>query len=100
MAYSFFGSCIILFLINLIPGLRLRAPEEDEIMGIDDAEIGEFAVCLSMYPSAFQANRSQYDYVEITRDVISTANSEVGENASKRSITPPAGNHTAVEAKV
>jgi Amt family ammonium transporter len=84
MAYSFFGSCIILFLINLIPGLRLRAPEEDEIMGIDDAEIGEFA----------------YDYVEITRDVISTANSEVGENASKRSITPPAGNHTAVEAKV
>lgn len=44
MAYSFFGSCIILFIINLIPGLSLRAPEEDEIMGIDDAEIGEFAV--------------------------------------------------------
>lgn len=30
--------------MNLIPGLSLRAPEEDEIMGIDDAEIGEFAV--------------------------------------------------------
>ena len=44
MAYSFFGTCLILFLMNLIPGLSLRAPEEDEIMGIDDAEIGEFAV--------------------------------------------------------
>lgn len=44
-AYSFFGSCLILFLINLVPGLSLRAAEEDEILGIDDAEIGEFAVC-------------------------------------------------------
>lgn len=45
MAYSFFGSCLILFIINMIPGLSLRVPEEDEILGIDDAEIGEFAVC-------------------------------------------------------
>jgi Amt family ammonium transporter len=43
-AYSFVGTCIILFIMNLIPGLSLRAPEEDEILGIDDAEIGEFAV--------------------------------------------------------
>nr|KMM67977.1 ammonium permease MEPA [Coccidioides posadasii RMSCC 3488] len=54
-AYSFIGSCIILFLINLIPGLHLRASEKDEIIGVDDAEIGEFA----------------YDYVEIARDVSS-----------------------------
>ena len=53
-AYSFFGSCIILFLINLIPGCKLRASDDAEILGIDDAEIGEFA----------------YDYVELTRDVI------------------------------
>jgi ammonium transporter, Amt family len=44
LVYSFFGSCIILFVINFIPGLSLRSSEEDEIMGIDDAEIGEFAV--------------------------------------------------------
>ncbi|KAL1955132.1 hypothetical protein VTO42DRAFT_8996 [Malbranchea cinnamomea] len=55
MAYSFFGSCTILFLINLIPGFRLRASEDAEIMGIDDAELGEFA----------------YDYVEVTRDIVS-----------------------------
>jgi hypothetical protein len=30
--------------MNLIPGLSLRASEEAEILGIDDAEIGEFAV--------------------------------------------------------
>jgi hypothetical protein len=32
--------------MNLIPGLGLRADEESEILGIDDAEIGEFAVSL------------------------------------------------------
>lgn len=80
MAYSFFGTCIILFILNLIPGMSLRAPEEDEIMGIDDAEIGEFA----------------YDYVEIRRDVISGV--ESSETGSKRTVTPT-GEH-AVETKV
>ncbi|KAI4214585.1 MAG: hypothetical protein LQ351_003002 [Letrouitia transgressa] len=53
-AYSFCGSCLILFLMNLIPGLSLRTSEEAEVIGMDDAEIGEFA----------------YDYVELTRDVL------------------------------
>lgn len=53
-AYSFVGSCIILFFMNLVPGLKLRASEEAEVLGMDDAEIGEFA----------------YDYVELTRDVL------------------------------
>ncbi|KAI1859768.1 hypothetical protein JX265_010217 [Neoarthrinium moseri] len=52
--YSFVGTTLILFIINLIPGLRLRANEDAEILGIDDAEIGEFA----------------YDYVELTREVL------------------------------
>lgn len=52
-AYSFIGTCAILFVINLIPGLKLRVNENAEVMGVDDAEIGEFA----------------YDYVEVTRDV-------------------------------
>lgn len=33
--------------MNLIPGLSLRASEEAEILGIDDAELGEFAVCIT-----------------------------------------------------
>ncbi|KAL7272585.1 ammonium transporter Amt1 [Rhizina undulata] len=53
-AYAFGGTCIILFVMNLIPGLQLRASEESEILGMDDAELGEFA----------------YDYVELTREVI------------------------------
>ncbi|KAL8832202.1 MAG: hypothetical protein Q9191_000418 [Dirinaria sp. TL-2023a] len=40
--------------MNFIPGLGLRASEEAEVLGMDDAEIGEFA----------------YDYVELTRDVV------------------------------
>ncbi len=54
MAYSFVLSCLILFLINLIPGLHLRASDQEEIMGMDETEVGEFA----------------YDYVEVSRDVV------------------------------
>jgi Amt family ammonium transporter len=61
-AYSFFGTCIILFIMNMIPGLHLRADEEAEILGIDDAEIGEFA----------------YDYVEVTREVLNDMDDEGG----------------------
>lgn len=46
--YSFLGTCIILgaldFIGRYIPALRLRASLEEEILGIDDVEIGEFAV--------------------------------------------------------
>ncbi|PKS06390.1 hypothetical protein jhhlp_007138 [Lomentospora prolificans] len=61
-AYSFVGTCAILLVMNLIPGLRLRAGEEAEILGIDDAEIGEFA----------------YDYVELTREVLVDVENEAG----------------------
>ncbi|OAP54492.1 hypothetical protein AYL99_10940 [Fonsecaea erecta] len=54
MAYSFVLSCAILFVLNFIPGLHLRASEQEEIMGMDETEIGEFA----------------YDYVELSRDVV------------------------------
>ncbi|KAJ0424758.1 ammonium transporter AmtB-like domain-containing protein [Aspergillus carlsbadensis] len=82
MAYSFFGSCLILFIINMIPGLSLRASEEDEILGIDDAEIGEFA----------------YDYVELTRDVINASTEQI-DGASKRSATPPGAVDASTELK-
>ena len=49
------GVTFLTFVVmNLIPGLSLRATEEAEILGIDDSEIGEFA----------------YDYVELTREVL------------------------------
>lgn len=55
-AYSFGGTCLILgvlgFLGHWIPAFKLRATEEEEILGIDDVEIGEFA----------------YDYVELARE--------------------------------
>lgn len=38
-AWSFFVSCILLFLINKIPGMHLRATEEDELRGLDYAYI-------------------------------------------------------------
>lgn len=41
--YSFTMTTIILWLMHFIPGMRLRCDEETEILGVDDAELGEFA---------------------------------------------------------
>jgi len=47
-SYSFVCTLVILyalhFLSKVIPALTLRATEEEEDMGMDDVEIGEFAV--------------------------------------------------------
>ncbi|KAI9758495.1 MAG: ammonium transporter Amt1 [Lichina confinis] len=67
--YSFGGTCIILFLLNLIPGLHLRASEEQEILGIDDTEIGEFA----------------YDYVESIRELTLDTSDSVSRYSGEQS---------------
>ncbi|KAI5926791.1 ammonium permease [Camillea tinctor] len=64
--YSFGGTCIILFIMNWVPGLKIRASENDEILGIDDAEIGEFA----------------YDYVELTREVLNDVENDANSRYS------------------
>jgi Amt family ammonium transporter len=43
LSYSFVVTTIILWVMHYIPGLRLRAEADAEILGIDDAEMGEFA---------------------------------------------------------
>ncbi|CAK3907174.1 ammonium transporter [Lecanosticta acicola] len=53
-AYAFVVSAIIAYIINFIPGLKLRASEEAELLGMDDDQLGEFA----------------YDYVEVRRDYL------------------------------
>lgn len=52
--YAFVVSAIIAYLINITPGLKLRASEEAELLGMDDDQLGEFA----------------YDYVEVRRDYL------------------------------
>ena len=44
---------IILWAMHFVPGLRLRASEQAEILGIDDADMGEFA----------------YDYVGLEQEI-------------------------------
>jgi len=70
IAYSFVVTCIILFVMNLIPGLTLRAPIEAEIAGIDDYEGGEFA----------------YDFVENERDYRSRADLETSILDAKKNV--------------
>lgn len=45
--------------MNLIPGLSLRVSAEEEELGLDDGQLGEFA----------------YDYVEVTRQIDSSVHS-------------------------
>ncbi|KAN0076082.1 Ammonium transporter AmtB-like domain containing protein [Elaphomyces granulatus] len=52
--YSFVVSALIAFAIDRTPGLKLRASEEAELLGMDDDQLGEFA----------------YDYVEVRRDYL------------------------------
>ena len=73
-AYSFIVTSIILltmsFIGRYIPAMRLRVDEEEEEVGIDDVEIGEFA----------------YDYVELVRDVKPPGDeSEYEESVGERS---------------
>ena len=42
-AWSFVVTTGILWIMHFIPGLRLRCSEEAEMMGIDEAEMGEYA---------------------------------------------------------
>ncbi|KAF8960438.1 ammonium transporter [Flammula alnicola] len=53
LSYSFVVTTIILWIMHFIPGLRLRTTEEAEILGVDDAEMGEFA----------------YDYVGLEQEI-------------------------------
>ena len=55
--------------MNLVPGLSLRATEEEEAVGMDDAQLGEFA----------------YDYVELRREfsdvIVGEETSESGKSS-------------------
>lgn len=57
MGWSFVLSMLILYVLNIIggfwPAMRLRASAQEQELGIDDVELGEFA----------------YDYVEVIREV-------------------------------
>ena len=43
LSYSFVMTTIILWVLHYIPGCRMRCDEDTEILGVDDAEMGEFA---------------------------------------------------------
>jgi len=43
LSYSFAMTTLILWFMHIIPGLRLRLPEQTEVIGIDECEMGEYA---------------------------------------------------------
>ena len=80
--YAFVVSALIAFVIDKIPGLKLRASEEAELLGMDDDQMGEFA----------------YDYVEVRRDYLAWQpthgdDSLDGERAGRRENVPQTQRH-------
>ena len=43
MAYSLAMTTVLCWLFHFVPFLRLRGTEESEVVGLDDAELGEYA---------------------------------------------------------
>src|SRR5438034_6693292 len=70
--YSFVVSAIIAYAINYIPGLKLRASEEAELLGMDDDQLGEFA----------------YDYVEVRRDYLAWTPHKNVQDAEGHEVSP------------
>jgi len=59
--YSFSMTTVILWIMHVIPGFRLRADVDSEILGIDDAEMGEYA----------------YDYVGLETELHTTGDADL-----------------------
>ncbi|KAG6827600.1 hypothetical protein H0H92_011173 [Tricholoma furcatifolium] len=68
ISYSFVMTTIILWIMHFIPGLSLRSNEETEILGVDDAEMGEFA----------------YDYVGLEQEIGHAVDTGVGATGGAR----------------
>ncbi|KAK7207857.1 ammonium transporter AmtB-like domain-containing protein [Myxozyma melibiosi] len=65
--YVFAMTCLICFVLDHIPGLKLRADENAELLGMDEDQIGEFA----------------YDYVEVRRDFLAWSSPQVVESSEE-----------------
>ena len=50
LLYSFFGTFIIVYVINLVPGLHFRPDEHEEMRGGDYHEMGEIAYEIIHHP--------------------------------------------------
>jgi ammonium transporter, Amt family len=74
-AYAFVMSAIIAKLIDFVPGLKLRASEEAELLGMDDDQHGEFS----------------YDYVEVRRDFLAWSPHQQEQTSDGVKITPQHG---------
>jgi len=68
-AWSFVVTTAILWIMHFIPGLRLRVLEEAEIVGIDDAEMGEYAYDYVALDSELGLNQHPHGPHEIANEL-------------------------------
>ncbi|GAA5869101.1 hypothetical protein JCM1840_000469 [Sporobolomyces johnsonii] len=88
ISYTAVVTYILLFIVDHIPGLKLRASEEAEIVGIDEAECGELG----------------YDYVSICREMDEShaeggagLTRTISHSSNEKNSQTAAGSHHAVD---
>ncbi|KAF3906915.1 hypothetical protein AA313_de0202886 [Arthrobotrys entomopaga] len=84
LSYSFTVTCAILFVIDKIPGLSLRIPEEAEQKGIDDYDLGEMLIeygIMEVIEAGVEAKR-------MSKIAAAHAPSSDGENATMEETKP------------
>lgn len=87
LAYSFVMTTIILWVMHFIPGLSLRSTEEAEMLGIDDAEMGEFAYDYVSLDAELGLNQHPHGKHEIPNEIDGeTAHERRGGHAGPRDV--------------
>ncbi|KAJ6262951.1 hypothetical protein Dda_1509 [Drechslerella dactyloides] len=87
LAYSFTVTYIILTLIDLIPGLSLRIPEEHEEKGIDDYDMGEMLLEYGLF-EVMEAGIKAKRESQIPHGAAAIAPSSDGDNATQEETKP------------
>ncbi|WVQ79914.1 hypothetical protein IAT38_002015 [Cryptococcus sp. DSM 104549] len=86
--YSFVMTSIILWIMHFIPGLRLRASEDAEIVGIDDAYLGEFAYDYVGTDPELRLHRVDSKPHLTSGDVITSSPGSNGDSHSQEKVEP------------
>lgn len=77
-AYSFGVSFLILYVLNKIPGLHLRASDDHEEMGVDLAELGQMAY-ETMHDDAIAAEKQKLQTIARIDSSSSSSKTQPGE---------------------
>ena len=98
LSYSFVVTFILLHLVNLIPGLKLRIPEEHEHKGVDELDMGEMLIEYGVM-DVLEVGREQINKNRLSKLVSEPPSTTDGEGAILE-VPETKKNHHGADSKV